>query len=166
MRYPLDQIRIRELQFGTYNPISNTFGNVRNGGARPHQGWDLEATVGTPVYAMTAGTLYTGVMNGYGLYTLLEFVYNNTTYFAFHAHLSEQTLKNMSVVEGAVIAKTGVSGNASSIPAAEAHLHFEIRTIRNPGRGLAGRIDPGEIFGYEAYSSRLVPIDGRRVLRF
>lgn len=163
MRYPLDQIRIREMQFGAYNPISNTFGNVRSGGRRPHQGWDLEAAVGTPVYSIAAGTLTTGVMNGYGRYSLLEFQHNGRTLWAFYGHLSEQTLRNMSVVEGAVIARTGIDGNAASIPIAEAHLHFEIWTARNPGRGLNNRIDPGEIFGYEAYASRLTPLDGRTV---
>jgi len=59
------------------------------------------------------------------------------------------------ISEATNIALTGRSGNASKIPLAESHLHFEIRTIENPGKGLVGRQDPGEIFGYGVYSSRI-----------
>lgn len=163
MRYPLDQIRLRQNQFGVYNPTSNSFGNVRSGGRRPHQGWDLEAPVGTSTYAITAGTIETRTSDSYGLCATLEFLYNGQTYYAFYAHLSEQTISSGSVMEGAIIGKTGISGNARSIPIAEAHLHFEIRTVKNPGRGLTGRIDPAEIYGYEVYSSHTAPIDGTRV---
>jgi hypothetical protein len=36
--------------------VNNTFGMVRkhaNGGMKPHQGWDLEASVGDPVYLLS-----------------------------------------------------------------------------------------------------------------
>jgi murein DD-endopeptidase MepM/ murein hydrolase activator NlpD len=79
------------------------------------------------------------------------------TYFAFYAHLSSYlTLaENQSVTEGAPIALTGRSGNAQNIPVAESHLHFEIRTTEFPygGGPLTGRIDPGELLGYQFYSS-------------
>ena len=40
--------------------VNNTFGMVRrraDGTAKPHQGWDFQATVGTPAYAIAAGTV-------------------------------------------------------------------------------------------------------------
>ena len=53
------------------------------------------------------------------------------------------------VAEGDLIALSGNSGNASNTPS---HLHFELRTHPNLGKGLAGRINPGELLGYSHYS--------------
>lgn len=49
MRYPLDHMKIRPLQFGAMEPLTNTFGMVRTNVSnqpKPHQGWDLEAPIG------------------------------------------------------------------------------------------------------------------------
>jgi murein DD-endopeptidase MepM/ murein hydrolase activator NlpD len=54
MRYPLDHMKIRPLQFGAYKPLTNTFGMVRKE-PTPHQGWDLEAATGTPAYTVADG---------------------------------------------------------------------------------------------------------------
>ena len=51
MRPPLNIMRIR------HDHPKHTFGMVRHGGRRPHQGWDLTAPVGTPVYAITDGVI-------------------------------------------------------------------------------------------------------------
>jgi murein DD-endopeptidase MepM/ murein hydrolase activator NlpD len=80
------------------------------------------------------------------------------TYYAFYAHLapiSGPMSFDRSVLEGTLLGYTGMSGNAAGIPMNEAHLHFEIRTIENPTTGLVGRIDPGEILGYQVYSSKI-----------
>jgi hypothetical protein len=47
IRWPLERNIIRR------GLESNTFGNVRNG--RPHQGWDFQANIGTPCYAIGKG---------------------------------------------------------------------------------------------------------------
>jgi murein DD-endopeptidase MepM/ murein hydrolase activator NlpD len=153
MRRPLNVLKIRPLQFGAYDPISNTHGMVRAKHTRAHQGWDLLAPVGTSVYAIANGELKRGQSATYGKWLSLGFSHRGQTYFAFYAHLCAFLQGNSSVLEGAMIGLTGRSGNASKIPISEAHLHFEIRTVESPGHGLAGRIDPGEIFGYEIYSS-------------
>ena len=155
MQFPLTTMRIRPLQFRRARPITNIFGRVRRGGRRVHQGWDLDAHPGTPVYAIADGELTVGVSPSYGHYVRLKFEHGGRTYYAFYAHLRGRTVVgNSSVREGAVIGQTGRSGSARRIPAREAHLHFEIRTVARPGRLLADRIDPGEILGYEIYSSR------------
>jgi hypothetical protein len=50
-----------------------------------------------------------------------------------------------------------VSGNPSRN---SPHLHFAIRTRldKNLGRGLQGRIDPGQILGYQTHASRDIAI--------
>ena len=166
MRSPLDRMKIRPLQFGKTDPISNTFGIVRvnkDGSQRAHQGWDLLAAPGTPVFAIASGTVRAGFDGkGYGYWLSLKFSEDGRTYFAFYGHLSEYATnaQNQSVAEGDLIALTGMSGNARGIPLREAHLHFEIRTVEFPHSGppghrhpLAGRVDPGELLGYQVYSS-------------
>lgn len=159
MRTPLDVMKIRPCQFGAQDPISNTFGLVRTHNTKAHQGWDLIATQGTPVYAVADGVTKAGVSETYGRWLSLKFSYGGHTYFAFYAHLlSYATLvQNDPVSEGTEIALTGRSG-AQSLPLSEAHLHFEVRTVEFPprlGGPLFGRIDPGEIFGYTVYSSHV-----------
>ncbi|MFY9854918.1 MAG: M23 family metallopeptidase [Terracidiphilus sp.] len=154
MRYPLTVMKIRPFQFGKYDPISNTFGKVRVHHTRSHQGWDLLAKPGTDVYAIADGELTKYFSASYGNTATLKFVYNGHTYYAFYAHLSIVLMANMSVKEGSVIGRTGMTGNARTIPVSEAHLHFEIRTVALPGphSGIHGRIDPGQVLGFAVYS--------------
>jgi len=147
-------MKIRPLQFGREDPISNTHGMVRRAGRRPHQGWDLEASPGSPVYAIADGEVRIGISPSYGKNVTLTFQHQGRTYYAFYAHLQSTSVGNSSIREGAVIGFTGMTGNAQGIPRQEAHLHFEIRTAANPGRGLANRIDPGELLGYGIYTSQ------------
>lgn len=134
--------------------LSNIFGMVRNAGHRAHQGWDLMAVVGTPVYAISDGTIVdTGFSGDYGNYVILEFNYYEKKYFAFYAHLSQiSKQKGDCVIAGEVIGNTGKTGNAAKLNSSEDHLHFEIRTSKNLGKGLTGRIDPGELLGYQYYA--------------
>lgn len=161
MRFPLDHMKIRPLQFGANKPLTNTYGMVRtnaNNQPKAHQGWDLEARIGTPVYAISGGEAKVSLSVSYGHTVILKFTHRGQTYYAFYAHLapmSSLTWVNRSVSEGEILGYTGMSGNAEGIPVGEAHLHFEIRTLENPGTGLAGRIDPGEIFGYSVYASKI-----------
>jgi murein DD-endopeptidase MepM/ murein hydrolase activator NlpD len=157
MRNPLDRMKIRPCQFGALDPLSNTFGLVRVHNTRPHQGWDLEATVGTPVYAVADGGIKAGVSSTYGNWLSLKLSHKGRTYFAFYAHLSNYLtqVQNQFVAEGTPIAQTGMSGNARTIPLPEAHLHFEVRIVEFPAGGLSGRVDPGEILGYRFYSSHV-----------
>jgi murein DD-endopeptidase MepM/ murein hydrolase activator NlpD len=152
MRAPLNAMKIRTHQAGRYAPLSNTFGNVRAGNTRAHQGWDLEASPGTAVFAISDGEVTSGSSPTYGTWLSLRFSWRDKPCYAFYAHLSNVLVKDASVREGAIIGFTGRSGNAARIPVAEAHLHFEIRTVEHPGLGLPGRIDPGEVLGYRVYA--------------
>jgi len=133
------------------NLASNTFGWVRKtaeGAPKPHQGWDLQATVGTPVYAVGSGkVVFVRNHGAYGLQLCHSFSFRNQVYYAFYAHLlAVRVAQGAPVTFDQEIALTGKSGNASNLPASEDHLHFEIRHHPNLGLGLVGRISPLTIF--------------------
>ncbi len=136
------------------NP-NNTYGLVRtgaNGLARNHQGWDLEALVGTHIFAIADGTIawtQAATPNGdYGNQILLKYTgASGLTRYAFYAHLQSFIVKaDQEVVDGELIGATGQTGNAANTTP---HLHFEIRDtdLLNPGLGLAHRIDPAVAIG-------------------
>lgn len=156
---PLQIMRLRSADIDptldlASSPLGGSFGLVRKLGHKPHQGWDLLAAVGTPVRAIADGEIV-GVtaLGDYGLQILLSVTNPHqppATVYAFYAHLSLASVKQgESVEEGQVIGLTGRSGNALHT---SPHLHFEIRTFPWPGKGLPGRIDPGQILGYQYYS--------------
>ena len=115
-----------------HNFISS-FGFPRSGG-RLHQGNDIFAPYGTPLFAAergVVGKMGTDSLGGIKLWLTGE---SGTSYY--YAHLSAFALgvNNGSVVEaGDVVGFVGNTGNAIATPP---HLHFEI----HPGRGAA--IDP------------------------
>jgi murein DD-endopeptidase MepM/ murein hydrolase activator NlpD len=134
--HPLDVMHIRG------NSIKHTFGMVRNSGTRAHQGWDFEAKIGTPVYAIAPFKLMEfGIHKDYGYW--LQYRSERSGYYYFYAHLSE--IENVSKGKpGTLIGYTGNSGNAKDTTP---HLHFEMRTVSRPGLGLNGRVSPANTFG-------------------
>lgn len=131
--------------------VNHTFGRVRNGGTKPHQGWDFKAAVGTPCYAIADGAvamIYDSP--AYGKVLVCSFQHEGRSLYAAYAHLSKINVKQGEVVRrGSMIALTGESGNASQLPdPLDKHLHFEIRTMPRPGLGLDGRLSPLEVFGH------------------
>lgn len=141
--WPLDVNVIRR------NSIANTFGMVRNGGQRAHQGWDLLAYPGTRCYAVADGVVKAGVQGDYGNFIILEFEHRDKVLFAFYAHMSLTVARyGQRVAAGEWIGLTGNTGNASTMKGDDQHLHFEIRTIEMPGRGLGGRVDPKTVYGF------------------
>ena len=131
---------------------SNIFGMVRrraDGTAKPHQGWDLEAPIGTPCRAIADGRIVE-VRQGvdYGLTVVQSFMHEGRRLYAAFCHLSQLSVaRGDAVTRGQVIALTGDSGNAKGLTGRNLHLHFEIRDIALPGLGLAGRINPESLYG-------------------
>lgn len=86
-----------------------------------HTGVDLDAPVGTPVFASSAGrVIYRGWNNwGYGYMVVLA----HGPFTTIYGHLNGINVSCGQLVgAGAFIATTGNSGNSSG-----PHLHFEIR---------------------------------------
>jgi len=161
MRNPLDRMRLRSL-YGQHNESiqteHSTFGKVRNSGTRAHQGWDLSATPGTPVYAISNGIIchaqaadhsnHFDHKGNYGRHIVLWFDYDQKEFYAFYAHLQSVCVKTGDLVsEGDLIGLTGQSGlGASKLPLDQAHLHFEIRTIAKTNTGLKHHLNPTHFF--------------------
>jgi len=134
--------------------VNHTFGPVRNGGARNHQGWDFYAEPGTPCFAIADGTVVkVRNVGAYGLQVIIRFDFvlggKPRKLFGFYAHLSRADVKEGQTAKiGQQVGLTGNSGNARSMRGKDQHLHFEIRTVPIAGRGLGGRMTPLKVFGH------------------
>jgi murein DD-endopeptidase MepM/ murein hydrolase activator NlpD len=150
------------------------FGMVRNGGSRAHQGVDLFALPGTPVFAIAAGEVVRIRRHdpSYGQEVMVRFrpdrrylahvsseVPPDGILFALYAHLSSVVVRLGAVRLGHVLGFSGVSGNADQ---RYPHLHFEVRTRADPGLGLRNRIDPEQIFFDVDYSKPVEALDRAR----
>lgn len=144
--WPLDDNIIRG------GKLSNTFGSdVRrraDGSAKGHQGWDLEADLGTPFFAIADGKIVAVRSGGdYGLVVIQSFTYEGRALFAAFAHLQSASVRvGDTVTRGQQLGRTGESGNARGMAKKDRHLHFEIRTSAVPGPGMIGRISPLQVF--------------------
>lgn len=143
LRWPLRHNEIRR------NSTSHTFGMVRNGGTRAHQGWDLRALPWTSCFAVADGeVVFADYFGNFGKLVVMEFTYRSRKWFAAYAHLSAYfVLREQKVSAGQWIAETGNTGNASTMTGEDQHLHFEIRTQASPGKGLEDRVDPTQVYG-------------------
>jgi murein DD-endopeptidase MepM/ murein hydrolase activator NlpD len=104
--------------------LSSTFG-ARQG--RAHEGIDLAAPLGTPIYAAEAGqVLYAGdAVRGYGNMVVLEHPGGLLTVYAHTSVLLVRTGDRAAI--GQEIARVGQSGRATA-----PHLHFEVRRGQVP----------------------------------
>jgi murein DD-endopeptidase MepM/ murein hydrolase activator NlpD len=120
LRWPLD---IGKLV------VSSHFG-VRDG--RPHEGIDLAAPNGTPVFAAADGTVaYAGNgIRGYGNIVVLRHGNGLMTVYAHNSVVLAS--RGQSVRAGDRIALVGQSGRATG-----PHLHFEVRVGEIPRNPLA-----------------------------
>ncbi len=103
-------------------PVTSPYG-LRLVGWSPevHRGIDIAVPDGTPVLAMSGGTVtFAGEQNGYGLLVVLR--HHGSTH-TLYGHLSALRVKVGERVQGGqVIALSGHSGNARG-----PHLHFEVQ---------------------------------------
>ncbi|HWL43229.1 MAG TPA: peptidoglycan DD-metalloendopeptidase family protein [Ilumatobacter sp.] len=108
----------------------------RDGGTRLHQGNDILAPTGTPLYAVVSGYV-TQKTNRFGGITISLMGDNGNRYY--YAHLAAWEGGNGWVPQGTVIGYVGDTGNATGIP----HLHFQIM----PGNGVPVNPTPSLIAG-------------------
>ena len=148
LRWPLLMNSIKRGKMGT-------FGMVRKGGSKPHQGWDLYAEPGTPCFAVADGVVVYMQQNHdeWGNIIVIELTdiraYGSRLYAAY-AHLdvfSPVLYETAKVCAGHRVGNTGNTGNADGLKGKDQHLHFELRQTPRPGLGLAGRFDPMLFYG-------------------
>jgi lipoprotein NlpD len=98
--------------------VSSPFG-MRNGAM--HDGVDIAAPAGTPVYAADDGkVIFAGRLHGYGNVVILQ---HSGGYVTVYAHNQRNLVdEGASVASGQEIAQIGDSGRASG-----PNLHFEVR---------------------------------------
>ena len=99
-------------------------------------GIDLDAEVGTPVYAVQSGTAIRAGKNsgGYGNVIVIE---HPSGLMSFYAHLSKLLVRRKDrISKGQKIAHCGKSGRATG-----SHLHFEIRAKKG-----TVALDPVELY--------------------
>jgi murein DD-endopeptidase MepM/ murein hydrolase activator NlpD len=104
---------------------------------------------GTRCYAIADGVIrYRDPFGDYGLMILLEFDYRGDKLYGAYAHLGGFVgiSKGSRVSAGDWIGITGNSGNATSMQGEDQHLHFEIRDVLQPGKGLGGRKNPRDLY--------------------
>ena len=123
--YFLDSALRLPLESNTFW-VSSEFGKRKNpfsGQMKDHNGIDLAAPEGTPVYAIKDGAVYAAIENDreFGNYIILTHDLGKMT--SVYAHLSKITVdRYQSVRKGDVIGYVGQTGMATG-----PHLHFEIR---------------------------------------
>jgi len=170
---PLEVMRLRNDAGVKFNSIGATFGpDVRtynDGRPKKHQGWDLYAQVGTPVFAISDGVVaWTRDEGDYGKQLLLKLNRDGSVkrksvdgaVYAFYAHLSKILVKDPYVKGGQNIAETGTTGKGKNAPDPRyPHLHFEIRTTDRIG-DPEGRLDPSVILGAQLLSCTSAEIGG------
>ncbi|HEX6263368.1 MAG TPA: peptidoglycan DD-metalloendopeptidase family protein [Actinomycetota bacterium] len=103
----------------------DSWGAPRSGG-RSHQGVDMMAPYGTPVYAATAGSMTQSSSSLGGNQAYVQAPNGDVT---FYAHLQGYEGGPRGVSAGELIGYVGDTGNATGTP----HLHFEY----HPGGGAA-----------------------------
>jgi murein DD-endopeptidase MepM/ murein hydrolase activator NlpD len=99
--------------------FTDTWGAPRSGG-RTHQGTDLMAPHGSPVYAVASGRVRTASSSAGGISLYLD-ADNGETYFYAH-NQSNAVRSGQRVQAGQLVARVGSSGNA---PSDAPHVHFE-----------------------------------------
>jgi lipoprotein NlpD len=86
-----------------------------------HDGIDLAAPVGTPVYASSAGrVVYSDSLRGYGNVVIVSHGADWTTVYAHN--VKNEVSEGDTLAQGALVARVGESGRATG-----PNLHFEIR---------------------------------------
>ncbi|MFC1537137.1 LysM peptidoglycan-binding domain-containing M23 family metallopeptidase [Pseudomonadota bacterium] len=109
--------------------ITSRFGRR---GSRMHDGIDIGAKEGTPIYAAAAGeVVYSDQrLSGYGKLIIIR---HSSDMFTAYAHNQRNLVrKGDRVKAGSVIARVGKTGRASG-----PHLHFEVRRGSTPVDPLA-----------------------------
>ena len=120
-------------------PVADTYGALR-AGVGWHHGSDLFAPRGTPVLAVTGGTVFDVGWNARGGHRLwLRGAAGNTYYYAHLDAYAAAVREGTRVRAGQPLGTLGSSGDAERTPP---HLHFEVHPSALASLGYDGAVDP------------------------
>jgi murein DD-endopeptidase MepM/ murein hydrolase activator NlpD len=123
---PAPSIEGRTCPVGGPNGFIDSWGFPRPGG-RTHEGVDIFAAYGTPLYAVAKGDVYRVYNNPIGGLSINLIDEAGNMYY--YTHMSSATVvTGQKVTAGQVIGAVGTSGNAAGTPP---HLHWQF----HPGNG-------------------------------
>jgi len=123
MAKPAPNWTVGQMSWPAVGWISSLFG-LRDGCV--HEGLDIAATEGEPVYAVRAGrVIFAGPRGTYGMTIIIDHGAGLTTLYAHASSLLVQ--ENDWVQQGQLIARVGSTGHSNG-----PHLHFEVRLNEVP----------------------------------
>ncbi|MBS1699720.1 MAG: M23 family metallopeptidase [Actinobacteria bacterium] len=108
-------------------PVTSFTAGEGPGSGRGHEGWDMIAPEGTPIYAAAAGTVTASAesIGGYGVSIMIMSNINGTMVETRYGHMvygSRMVEAGEQVAAGQLIGLVGNTGNSYG-----SHLHFEVR---------------------------------------
>ncbi|MCD6023400.1 MAG: family metallopeptidase [Fibrobacteria bacterium] len=137
---PPDSVLILPLRTTRVHRLYDSWGAGRPDG-RKHQGQDLFAPRGTPVYSATTGYVTRIGENRLGGLTVWVMGAGRRVYYYAHLDRYPEGLKaNDRVDTGTVIGYVGATGNARG---GKPHLHFGVYTLQGPINPMPLLRDPG-----------------------
>ena len=116
------------LRWPVKGTVTSSFGKR---GSRQHDGIDIGAPKGTPIYAAADGNVVFSDWGptGYGLMVIIKHKNHLTTVYAHNS--KNWVRKNTRVKQGQKIASVGTTGRSTG-----PHLHFEVRNDTHPKNPL------------------------------
>lgn len=109
----------------TWNPRVGQFGLTRNGGTTRHDGIDINAPSGTPVFAAEGGVVTDVGVRGIAGNRVQITMADGTV--LTYSHLDSASVASGDrLYEGQQVGDAGTSGNAARMPADQEHLHFAV----------------------------------------
>lgn len=128
---------------------------------RPHEGVDLTADYGTPIYAIGDGYIsYVGRNGGYGKMVELDHQRGVTTIYAHMSRYAKKLRNGGAVKKGQVIGYVGSTGLATG-----PHLHYEYRIHGAPKNPLTVKLPSGKRIP-ASYRSRFHEHSGQMLAQF
>ena len=133
LKAPLSFRRISSrFSNGRYHPVLKIY--------RPHHGLDYAAPAGTPVSAVSDGTInFSGYKGQYGKLVIIRHVNGWKTYYGHLSRINRGIKRGLKVEQGQVIGYVGATGLATG-----PHLHYEIRIRNKAVNPLAVKLPRGK----------------------
>lgn len=170
--HPIKGIKSLEYQAISDQPIyiSQLFGmnlnNYTQFGMKGHNGIDIAAPKGTPIFAVHDGKITYGFeANGYGNYAKLRFDFDGFTWeFINGAHMNKKEGSDRIVKQGDIIGYVGTTGFSTGN-----HLHFGYKKLLNGkvlnyDNGYFGSLDPMPLLKTMNQTKPYLAKDGKTIL--